>query len=154
MAEADLDMLFNNFPQSIFSNLKNAGSSELSPGQDSTWDSDEELWEDLPNWKHLFCSDSEVEEGEGNKKEENFCLFLSKIIAKLFQPGKGESWLALSPPSNSVEEVRIEELARMVNLLMEVASIVWKEAAVKLGGVKEDLLDLVSISILNVKMSF
>ena len=110
-------MLFNNFPQSIFSNLKNAGSSELSPGQDSTWDSDEKLWAEKPKWKHLFCSDSEVEEGEegeeveereegeegkeveGNKKEENFCLFLSK----LFQPDKGESWLALSPPSNSVE---------------------------------------------------
>ena len=105
----------------------------------------------------MFCSDSEVEEGEEveevkeveegkegeeNTKKKNFYLFLSKIIAKL------------SPPSNSVEEVRIEELVRMVNLLMEVASIVWKEAAVKLGGVKEDLLDLVSISILNVKMSF
>ena len=72
----------------------------------------------------------EVKEGEGNKKKKNFCLFLSKIIAKL------------SPPSNSVEEVRIEELVRMVNLLMEVATTVWKEAVVKWGEWRKIILIL------------
>ena len=93
----------------------------------------------------MFCSDSEVEEGEEveevkeveegkegeeNTKKKNFYLFLSKIIAKL------------SPPSNSVEEVRIEELVRMVNLLMEVATTVWKEAVVKWGEWRKIILIL------------
>ena len=157
MTAADFVVL-NNF-LSILSDLKNIDSTlRPSPDTYSNSNSDEESGA-KPNWLRLFCFNREGEEGEEGEEEnqkeeslENFCLFLSKIMSKLILgPDTSElnhsSWMTLS--LSKLVKVRI---ARIVTLLVEVAAIVWKEATMKLRGIKED--DILSVSILNMKLSF
>ena len=149
-------VVLNNFLR-ILSDLKITDSTlRSSPDPEKKWDSDEELGA-MPNWLRLFCFNTEEEEEENQKEEslENFCLFLSKIMAKLMlgsdkSESNHQSWMTLS--LSNLVKVRIAQMARIVTLLVEVAAIVWKEAAVKLRGIKED--DIVSIAILNMEFSF
>ena len=150
MTAADI-VVFKN-PPSIFSNLKSTGSVRPNPSQDSNRDSAQEFWE-TPNWKH-FCFNSEGEEVEEKEESiENFCSFLSKIISKVSGADKSESnhqsWLTLR--RSNLVKVLMEILGRIVNLVVEVADIIWNEARVKLRGIKVE--DLVSISILNMNIS-
>ena len=90
---------------------------------------------------------------EKEESIENFCSFLSKIISKVSGADKSESnhqsWLTLR--RSNLVKVLMEILGRIVNLVVEVAAIVWNEARVRLRGIKVE--DLVSISILNMNMS-